>query len=136
MERTLKENRKNVDDLKKCERIIARMETFEKHWKKIGGRCGIGLTYANIYGTDSKDSQTTMQNFKILMDELFYSDKSFEVEARTADSWIFHTIFDPTTQGTYSVDLGMSYMKGCEKIVKLVPITESFREEVSYKCKE
>lgn len=136
MEELLKNNRESVDSLKKCERIIARMEKFKVQWEKLSGKCSIGNSCVNIYGSGKPESKTSMQNFKILMDEFLYSDKSFDVDAQHRETWIFHTVTDLITGGIMSIDVGMSFMKDCKKIVKLVPITEKFREKITYKCKE
>ena len=136
MEARLKENARTVDSLKKNERIIFQADKFIADWINFGGRGSIGENYTNIYGSDKDGSQTTMKNFKLLMDEHFFSNLNFDVESSSQDTWIFTIIIDKENSASYSIDLGMSSMKGCVKEVKRVPVTERFREEIIYKCEE
>ena len=136
IEEALKENARRIDNLKKNERIIFQADLFMKKWKDLGGRGSVTEYCTNIYGIDKDSSQTSMKNFKILMDTYFFSNDQFEVDSRTQSTWIFTTIKDKENLASYSIDLGMSSMKGCIKEVKQVPVTERFREEITYRCEE
>ena len=136
MEARLKENARAVNSLKKNERIIFQADRFVKKWSELGGRGSLECNCLNIYGSDAEASQTTMKAFKILMDEYFFSNPNFEIDSKSQSTWIFTTITDKANNSNYSIDLGMSSMKGCVKEVKQVPITDRFREEISYKCEE
>ena len=136
MEARLKENARAVNSLKKSERIIFQADKFIADWIDLGGKGSIESNCTNIYGSDKDGSQTTMKNFKFLMDEYFFSNPNFEIDSKSQSTWIFTTITDKANNSNYSIDLGMSSMKGCVKEVKQVPITDRFREEISYKCEE
>jgi len=136
MERTLKNNAERVDELRKNECIIFQANKLMEEWKKLGGYGSIESNCTNIYGNSKNESQTTMKNFKLLMDEYFFSIPNFEIDSKPQSTWIFTTVIDKTSEARYSVDLGMSSMKGCIKEVKQVKRDSLFREEVSYRCEE
>ena len=136
MEKALKSNAKRVNDLKNNERIIFQADMFMKKWKELGGAGCVTDQCTNVYGSSKDDSLTTMKNFKILMDNYFFSNPDFEINSKSQSTWIFTTVTDKANGANYSIDLGMAAMKGCVKEVKQVPITDRFREEISYKCEE
>ena len=136
MEETLKNNVERIDNLKKNERIIFQADMFVRKWSELGGRGKVADICLNLYGSSAQASQTTMKNFKILMDEYFFSNPDFEIESSAQSSWIFTRVKDKANGADYSIDLGMSAMKGCVKEIRQVPVTERFREEITYNCIE
>jgi len=138
MRELFKANSASIDQFKSVERQIWFADKAMKEWKTLEGRGNIGRRTANFYGSNHKDSQTSMKNFKVIMDEFFYSNDEFEIDVSQTDSWIFHKIKSKETLGVYDLDLGMSSIKGCKKIVTKVRVEnpQYFREEIKYECEE
>lgn len=129
----LKSNRTGVDKLQKAEYILGVFNQMRPHLEAMGLRVGTSSfgTSVNITGKSGvDDKKVPMKDVKILMDEYLFRDDRLEVDSHPGGEWIFTTIKDKHTGGSYNFDVGMGQME-CKKVE--VRRTQRIVEDIEYK---